>query len=147
MPRNPPPATATHERLAREPDARIGSERAFGLVIAAVLAIVAALRWWHDADPTYVALAAAAFALAAWLWPRGLRPLNLLWFRFGLVLHAVTTPIILGLMFFATVTPIGWLMRAFGKRPLALGFDKAAPSYWVHRRPPGPQPDSLPHQF
>jgi hypothetical protein len=63
------------------------------------------------------------------------------------VLHAVMTPVLLGLMFFTTITPIGWLMRALGKRPLALGFDREAKSYWIHRTPPGPARDSLPNQF
>ena len=147
MPNPPTPSTATHERLERAPDARMSSDRGFGLVMASVLALVAAVRLWRGDDPIPVALAAALFALAAWLWPRALRPLNILWFRFGLVLHAVVTPVILALMFFTTVTPIGWLMRVLGKRPLALGFDAAAPSYWIHRRPPGPRPDSLPNQF
>jgi hypothetical protein len=147
MPTRAKPTIATHERLVGRDDVRIGSERGFGLAIAAVLALVGTIRWWHDADPTVVLVAAAALALLAWLWPRGLRPLNRLWFRFGLVLHAVTTPVILGLMFFTTITPIGWLMRAVGKRPLGLGFDRAAASYWIHRQPPGPEPGSLPNQF
>jgi len=80
----------------------------------------------------------AALALVA---PRALKPLNILWFRFGLLLHAIITPVVLGLMFFTVITPLGWLMRAFGKRPLSLGFDRTATSYWIHRTPPGPAPD------
>jgi hypothetical protein len=138
---------ATHESFARPDDVRVGSERSFGLVVAAALCVIAAIRAWRGSPVLYFLIAAGAFAALAALAPRLLRPLNILWFRFGLLLHAVITPIMLGLMFYATITPTGWLMRAFGKRPLSLRFDPTAKSYWVHRTPPGPSPDSLPNQF
>jgi hypothetical protein len=141
------PTIAAHENIGRPDDVRMGSERSFGLVIAAVLCIVAAIRWWHGAGIWYLLVAAAVLAAIALTAPRLLRPLNIVWFRFGLLLHAVMTPLILGLMFYTTITPIGWLMRAFGKRPLALEFDPKASSYWIHRTPPGPAPDSLTNQF
>jgi hypothetical protein len=136
-----------HENLARSNDVRIGSERSFGLVIAVVLSVIGGARLWHGHDPTYFLAAAAALAALAVAAPAVLRPFNILWFRFGLLLHAVVTPIILALMFYTVITPIGWLMRASGKRPLALKFDPDATSYWIHRDPPGPAPESLPNQF
>jgi hypothetical protein len=57
------------------------------------------------------------------------------------------SPVVLGIMFFLVVTPIGLLMRAFGKDPLRLRFDKSASSYWLDRTPPGPPPESLSDQF
>lgn len=138
---------ATHENLGRPDEVRVGSDRSFGLVIAAALGVIAAIRLWHGSGIVYLLIAAGAFATLALIAPPLLRPLNILWFRFGLLLHAVVTPVVLGLMFYTTITPIGWLMRALGKRPLSLGFDPAAKSYWVHRTPPGPAPDSLSNQF
>ena len=71
--------------------------------------------------------------------PQALQPLNRLWFRLGLLLHAVVNPLILGAMFFVVMTPIGLLMRALGKRPIPASFDRAASRYWVDRTtPPGP---------
>jgi hypothetical protein len=90
---------------------------------------------------------AAAFALAAFARPQLLTPLNQLWFRFGLVLHHVVNPIIMGLIFFAAVVPVGAVLRLFGKDVLRLQRDRNAESYWIPREPPGPQPGSMSKQF
>ena len=89
----------------------------------------------------------ALFLAAALLAPRVLAPLNQLWLRFGLLLHKVVSPVVLSLVFFSTVTPIGLLLRRLGKDPLRLRFDPDAPTYWIERRPPGPSGDSMPKQY
>jgi hypothetical protein len=147
MARAPKSTVVAHETLSGSDDVRMGSERAFGLVIAGALCVISAIRWWHDHEIWYLLVAAGVLAALAMTVPRALKPLNFLWFQFGLLLHAVVTPVILGLMFYGVITPLGWLMRAFGKRPLSLAFDPAATSYWIHRTPPGPARDSLPNQF
>jgi hypothetical protein len=76
-----------------------------------------------------------------------LSPLNRLWLRFGLLLHKIVSPLVLGIMFFLVITPIGLLMRAVGKDLLRLKFDKRSSSYWIERLPPGPPPESLKDQF
>jgi hypothetical protein len=53
----------------------------------------------------------------------------------------------MGFIFYSTVTPIGLLLRAFGKDLLNLRFDRAAKTYWIDRRPPGPLPDTMRRQF
>ena len=90
---------------------------------------------------------AAAFFLAALALPRILAPLNRVWLRFGLVLHACISPVIMGLVFYATVTPIGLVRRLLGKDPLRLRLDRDAVTYWIERDPPGPTPDTMPRQF
>lgn len=139
---------STHETFVRPDEVKVGSERSFGLVFAGVFAIIAGFQWWGGARWLwwFVALSAlfAMFALAA---PRVLRPLNILWFKFGLLLHGIISPAVLGLMFFTVFTPIGWCMRLMGKRPLNLPFDRAAPSYWIERKPPGPPSESFKNQF
>ena len=57
--------------------------------------------------------------------------------RFGLILHKVTSPIVLGIVFFVVVTPIGFLMRLLGKDPLRLRRNAAAKSYWIRPRAAG----------
>lgn len=91
--------------------------------------------------------AACSFVLAALLAPRILHPLNLLWFKFGMLLHHVVTPIVLGLMYFVVFTPMGLWMRLVRKRPLNLRFDPRADTYWISRKPPGPPPGSFNNQF
>ncbi|MBF0311333.1 MAG: hypothetical protein HQL56_17595 [Magnetococcales bacterium] len=114
-----------------------GSDRSFGLVFAAVFVLVGLFPLWHGMDPRWWALAGSGLFLGAALaFPRQLAPLNRLWTRFGALLHRLTTPLILGVIFFLVVTPIGLIMRLFGKNPLALQVDRTATSYWILRKPP-----------
>ena len=123
------------------------SDRSFGLTFAGVFSIVGLWPLPGRGEVRLWALAiAAAFLLAALLVPTVLAPLNRLWLRFGLVLHKVTTPIILGAIFFLVVLPTGLLMRLFGKRPLKLHLERAAESYWV-RREGSLEPASMKNQF
>lgn len=130
------------------PAVKIGSDRSFGLVFAVVFTLIALLPLLAGHSPRWWALAPAAlFAAIALVAPRLLHPLNRLWFRFGLLLHHVVTPVMMGLLFFLTVTPVGLLMRACGKDPLRLKRDPAATSYWIAREPPGPTGESMKQQF
>jgi hypothetical protein len=86
----------------------------------------------------------AVVALAA---PGRLHGLNVVWMRFGLVLARIVNPIVLGAIFFGVMTPIGWLMRGLGKRPLSLAFDRQAQTYWIARRPSGPPPETMINQY
>lgn len=134
---------ALHEELRREEAPKGSSDRGFGLVFAAVFAIVAAWPILDGAAPRLWATAvAAAFAALALLAPRTLAPLNRVWTRFGLLLARVTNPLVMGLLFFLVVTPMGLAMRALGKDPLRRRLEPDAASYWIERRPPGPVPMS-----
>ena len=137
-----------HTDVDRPQAAKIGSERAFGLVFAAVFLLVSLWPLLDRAAPRIWALGlAAAFALCAWLAPRLLAPLNLLWFRFGGLLHRIVSPIALGVIFFGVITPFAVVMRLFKRDALLLRRRSARPSYWVRREPPGPPPDSFGNQF
>lgn len=126
----------------------MGSDRSFGLVFAAVFAIVALLPLKDGAEPRlWAGAVAAAFLAVALVFPKALKPLNKLWFLVGMALHHVVTPLVMGLLFFVTVTPIALLMRAAGKDPLRLARDDAAASYWIVRDPPGPDAESMRRQF
>ncbi len=138
----------THESFQPESEVQAGSERSFGIVFTVVFAIVGALPLWSGGPVRFWALAVAAlFLIAAFAAPRLLRPLNLLWFRFGLMLHAVVNPLVMGLLFFLTVTPIALIMRLMGKDPLHLGFNADAQSYWVERDPDEMAPETMRRQF
>jgi hypothetical protein len=126
----------------------IGSERSFGLVLAAALTTVAAFPLLAGQDPRWTALAlASGLLVTARLRPALLQPFNRLWFKFGLLLSRVTTPIVMGVLFFAVIVPTGLIMRFARKDLLSLKFNPAAPSYWIKRDPVGPQPDSMRNQF
>lgn len=138
----------THELQSHAAPVQMGSERSFGLVFAAVFLIVGVLPLKNGGDPRLWALGAAtAFLVVALVFPRALKPLNIVWFKFGMVLHHVVTPLVMGLLFFLTVTPVGLLMRATGKDPMRLKRDTKADSYWIPRTPPGPSAESMKTQF
>ncbi len=144
----PPPGGALHETLHRDEAIEGPSDRKFGLTIGAVLAFIGLFRltfghsywvWWLGAGLT--------FALFGLVWPTALRPLNRAWMLLGLVLYKVVNPIVMALLFFSTITPIGFLMRLTGKDSLRLRRDPAATSYWIAREPPGPPAEGMRNQF
>jgi hypothetical protein len=138
----------THEDFSRSQPVKASSNRAFGWVFVIVFLIIAlrpltfggAVRWWS----LIVSGLVAVVTLAA---PALLTIPNRLWQRFGLLLHRVVSPVVLTIMFYMVVTPLGLLMRAFAKGSLHLRFDPSAESYWIKRDPPGPKPNSMNHQF
>lgn len=139
---------AIHEDFRRDETVKAGSERGFGVVFAAVFAVVGlwplidggAVRIW-------ALVVAALFAAAAAVAPAALRPFNRLWFLIGLALHKVVNPLVMAILFYLTVTPTALLMRLAGKDPLRLKFDRGAKSYWIERTPAGPAPESMRRQF
>ena len=137
-----------HESYERIEDIQGSSDRSFGLVFATVFALIGVVPFLFGKGLVVWALIVSAVFLAlALLVPKVLAPLNRIWLRFGLLLHRIVSPIVLGFMFFVVITPIGLLMRALGKNPLRLSFDPEAESYWIKRSPPGPAPESLKDQF
>jgi hypothetical protein len=137
-----------HENYSRQEDVKGSSDRSFGLIFAAAFAIIGTLPLLAGRSfRLWALIVTAAFVLTALAAPQLFAPFNRLWTLFGLMLHRAVSPIMLGIMFFLVVTPIGLLMRTLGKQPLRLNFDKSAASYWIDRTPPGPAPESLKDQF
>jgi hypothetical protein len=137
-----------HEFQAREEVIKISSERSFGLVFAGFFALLGALSLYHGSTRWHYWLPLAAlFAVLAYAVPSLLAPLNHLWAKFGLLLHMVVSPLVLGLLFYVGIAPIGFLMRLAGKDPMRRRFEPTAKSYWIIREPPGPAPETFKHQF
>ncbi|HUS83557.1 MAG TPA: SxtJ family membrane protein [Anaerolineales bacterium] len=127
---------------------KMGSERSFGLVFATVFLIVSLFPLTGDGTVRIWALAlAGAFAVAAFLAPDFLRPLNRLWFRLGLVLNKIVSPIVMGIIFFLTVTPIGLIRRARNSDPLKQKIDPDAETYWIAVDPEHVARSSMKKQF
>ena len=134
--------------LVRHPKVRMGSNRNFGMVFAGVCALLAALAAWRGQERAWAwAAAAVAFFIVALVAPKLLGPFNTAWFRLGLVLNRVVSPIVMGAAFFVALTPMALVLRAFGKDPLHLRWDRLAATYWIRRDPPGPLPESMRDQF
>jgi hypothetical protein len=139
---------AGHETLKSNRKVELGSNRTFGLVFAGGFAFLAiwplirhgeGVRWWELA----VAAALLGVALRA---DHLLGPLNKLWFRFGLLLHSIVSPLVMGGLFFCAVTPVALMLKLTGKDLLRLRRNDAE-SYWIEREPPGPAKDSMGQQF
>ena len=137
-----------HEDLRREGEVKRSSERSFGIVFAVVFLLLGLAPLRHGLPVRWWALALSlAFVLAALLAPRLLKPLNKLWARVGDLMHKITTPLIMGLLYYVALTPCAAAMRMAGKDPLQLKRKSGTASYWIHRTPPGPAPDSLNQAF
>jgi hypothetical protein len=76
-----------------------------------------------------------------------LSPLNKAWMKLGLLLSKIVTPVVMGLIFYTTVTPIGLIMRLLRKDLLRIKRDPETDTYWIQRDPPGPEPESIRRQF
>lgn len=137
------------EDFRRSVPLKIPSDRTFGYVIVGIFVVVALLPLLHRPwePPRIWALAVAIlFAFAAALRPASLRPFNRLWARFGLLLHRIMSTVVLAVIFYGVILPIGLAMRLLGKDPLKLRPSPAVQSYWIER-PPGPSPQSMQQQF
>jgi hypothetical protein len=137
-----------HEFQDREEVVKLSSERSFGLVFACCFLFLGALSLWRVRTGWQLWFSLAAlFALLAYAAPGLLAPLNRLWAKFGRLLHAIVSPLVLGILFYGCITPIGLLMRLAGKDPMRRKFEPAAKSYWIVREPPGPAPETFRNQF
>lgn len=138
----------SHELQGRDEAVKSSSDRSFGYVFAAVFAFIASLSWYKSgAHWTWWLVAAVLFALIGWQRPHWLALLNRFWTKLGLLLAAVISPLVLAVLFYACIAPIGWLMRLVGKDPLRLHYEPDAKTYWIERDPPGPAPKTLKNQF
>jgi hypothetical protein len=138
----------THESFAREEEIAVGSDRSFGIVMATVLALLSVLNWWRGGTVwPWLGLTSIVLAIVAHLYAPALKPVNRLWFKFGLLLHAVINPIVMGVLFYFAVLPTGLIMRAMGKDMLRLRREPKSGSYWIVRQPPGPPPETMKDQF
>ena len=122
------------------------SDRATGLVFAAVALIVAVL--WRNSSAVLwpalgIALLLAAVSLLA---PSVLKPLNRLWFRFGLLLHRVVNPIVMFAIFAIVFVPAGAIMRLWHD-PLKARRARDVSTYWIERDKSVHPEGSMTNQF
>tara|TARA_B110000438_G_C15779992_1_gene635868 strand:+ start:332 stop:727 length:396 start_codon:yes stop_codon:yes gene_type:complete len=113
---------------------KISSNRSFGIVFFFVFLIISLwplinenpLRVWS----IYIAI---VFLILGLINSNFLTPLNALWYKFGKLLGSIIAPIVMGIVFFIVVTPIGFIMRIFGKDLLNKRYNNKSNSYWINR--------------
>jgi hypothetical protein len=116
--------------------------------MAAAFAVLGSINYWHAGRVwPWMGAAALVFLVSALLFPSWLKPLNWVWFKFGILLHTITNPILMGLLFFLAVLPTGLIMRALGHDLLRLRRQPDTDSYWIVRQSRGPSPQSMKDQF
>ena len=139
---------SSHEPLQSHRPATQGSNRNFGLVFAAVFLIVAVWPWLSrgEAFRFWVLGLSLVFLYLAVFAQGRLARLNRLWFKLGVALHAIFSPLLMGLLFYGAVTPVGYIMRIFGHDLLSLRRSDR-PSYWIRRDAAASTKSSMKHQF
>ena len=117
-------------------DIKISSNRSFGIVFFVVFLLIALYPLIHNEEiRIWSLIISLIFLVLGLINSRILNPLNKLWFKFGILLGKIVSPIIMGIIFFLVVTPIGFIMRILGKDLLNLKFNKNK-SYWIEKTGP-----------
>lgn len=126
----------------------MGSERNFGFVFTIAFATIGLWPLMGGGSPRLWAIIAALVILAlAHFRPATLRPLNIVWFRLGLLLGAVVTPAVMAMLYTTMFVPTGFALRLRGRDLLRLKREPEKPSYWLVRETPGPERGTVTRQF
>lgn len=72
---------------------------------------------------------------------------NRIWRRIGSPMLSFFSPLLLAVIYFLVITPVGFMMRLMGRDSLRLKIDGSADTYWIKKSPPGPPPESMRNQF
>ena len=108
--------------------------RKFGITIGVILLIIAGFLFWKEKESFQIFLAIGiTLFLTAIAIPAVLKPVYWIWMIFATILGWIMTRVILSLLFYIIVTPIGLIPRFFGKQFLELQWDKSKESYWNFR--------------
>ncbi len=123
---------------------KISSNRSFGLVFFIFFLIIAIYPIiYDDSLRVWSLIISFVFLILGLINSKILAPLNKIWFKFGLLLGRIVSPVIMGIIFFLVVTPIALIMKIIGKDLLNLKFNKGK-TYWIEKN--GPK-SSMKNQF
>ena len=117
-------------------DIKVGSNRSFGIVFFVVFLLVSLYPLINGDNIRFWSLAISGiFLILGILNSNLLSPLNKIWFKFGILLGRIISPIVMGIIFFLVVTPIAFIMRLLGKDLLNLKYSDNQ-SYWIEKSGP-----------
>ena len=115
---------------------KIGSNKSFGIVFFIVFLLIAIYPLINNGELRIWSLVVAIiFFILGLVNSKVLTPLNKLWFKFGLLLGKIVSPLIMGIIFFLVVTPTAFIMRIIGKDLLNLKFNNKK-TYWIEKTDP-----------
>ncbi len=117
-------------------DIKISSNRSFGIVFFVVFLLIALYPLINNGEiRIWSLLVSIIFLILGLLNSKILTPFNKFWFKFGILLGKIISPLVMGIIFFLVVTPIGLIMRFLGKDVLNLKYNKNK-SYWIEKNGP-----------
>jgi len=129
-----------HKELAHKT-----TTKSFTLIIFSFLSLYALLPLFKLEKPHYFFLCLAIGILISGLtYPQIIEPLNKMWFKFGMLLHKIINPIVMGALFFFIFTPLGVILKFMKFDLLSTSLDHRKESYWEKR---DNDPTDLKHQF
>ena len=110
---------------------KLPTNKNFGIVFSIVFLIIALFPLINDGGlRVWSLIVSTIFLFLGLINSKILTPLNKIWFKFGLILGRIVSPVIMGVIFFLVVTPTALIMRLVGKDLLNLKFNKYK-SYWI----------------
>ena len=111
---------------------KVSSNRSFGFVFFVVFFVISLWPLKSQGDlRLWAFILSLVFLVLGVLNSKFLTPLNKLWFKFGILLGSIVSPIVMGAVFFIVVTPVGLIMRFLGKDLLRINKNKTIPTYWI----------------
>ena len=117
-------------------DIKISSNRSFGIVFFIVFLLIAIYPLTNgDEIRIWSLIISSIFLILGALNSKILTPFNKLWFKLGIFLGKIVSPLVMGVIFFFVVTPTGLIMRILGKDPLNLKYNLNK-SYWIEKKGP-----------
>ena len=121
-------------KISKNDNINIGSNRSFGIVFFIFFLIVSFWPIFNEESPRiWSLLVSLIFLILGLINSNLLSPFNKLWFKFGIFLGNFISPIVMGLVFFLVVTPIGLIMKLLGKDLLRLKKKKNSNTYWLKK--------------
>lgn len=115
---------------------KIGSNRSFGIVFFIVFFLIGLYTYLNGRNISFIFIIfSLIFLILGLLNSKILNPLNKLWFKFGLFLGKIISPVVMSAIFFLVVTPTGLIMKLIKKDILNLKFNKNK-TYWVEKKGP-----------
>ena len=114
-----------------EKEIKISSNKSFGIVFSIFFLLISVYLLLNNNPIYYWSLFVSFIFLVLGLMnSKILSPLNLLWFKFGILLGRIISPVVMGIIFFLVVTPISIILKIFGKDVLNLKFNNNK-TYWI----------------
>ena len=124
---------------------KVSSNRSFGFLFFFVFFAISLWPLKSEGDlRLWAFILSLVFLTLGALNSKFLTPLNKLWFKFGILLGSIVSPIVMGAVFFIVVTPVGLIMRLLGKDLLRINKNKLVSTYWIKR---DKQQSSMKKQF